>query len=91
MKLLSRCFMAATIGLVLLTTGCGSYGSPNVYIGVAVPGPYIGYPYYGPHSGWVGRPYPAPYWRDRDDLSPEPYHDSIAATDSTAGAEPEGG
>jgi len=72
---------AATVGLVLLVApGCGGYGSPNVYIGVAVPGPYIGYPYYGPHSGWVGRPYPAPYWRDGD--NPAQQQDSAAADSS---------
>ncbi len=42
------------IGASVLGCGTGS-----VYVGVAVPGPYYGYPYAGPYrGGWGGYPYP---------------------------------
>ena len=49
------------LALVVLCFGCaGSHVS--VGVGVAVPGPWYGYP--GPYGGppvWIGRPYPG-YW-----------------------------
>ncbi|UCG84909.1 MAG: hypothetical protein JSW71_13270 [Gemmatimonadota bacterium] len=58
--------LAALLGLLAAAVlGCGPYGASSVYVGVAVPGPYVGYPYpyRGPYGGWVGRPYPSPYLR----------------------------
>jgi hypothetical protein len=62
-----------TAALVVLggsAVGCYGYGSPDVYVGVAVAGPYVGhpYPYGGPYGGWVGRPYPSPYHRYEDSV-----------------------
>ena len=65
-----RSLLAALAAVVAAGSaiGCYGYGSPNVYVGVAVPGPYVGYPYpyHGPYGGWVGRPYPSPYPRYED-------------------------
>ena len=63
----------ATTALVVLggsVLGCYGSGSPDVYVGVAVAGPYVGYPYpyAGPYGGWVGRPYPGPYRRYEDSV-----------------------
>ena len=54
---------AAAIGIALSGYGCGA--STGVYVGVAVPGPYIGYPGYG-YPGYVGRP---PYVYEEDALN----------------------
>ena len=66
----TRIALAALVAATLVgsAVGCYGYGSPNVYVGVAVPGPYVGYPYpyHGPYGGWVGRPYPSPYPRYDD-------------------------
>ncbi len=58
--------LALALSSVLLALlACGPPGSASVYVGVVVPGPYVGYPYpyRGPYGGWVGRPYPSPYPR----------------------------
>lgn len=49
--------------------GCGA-GNGSVYVGVAVPGPYYGYPYHSPYHGpWGG--YPSPYyWDDLEEDDP---------------------
>lgn len=54
---------AAVIGTAFSGYGCGA--STGVYVGVAVPGPYIGYPGYG-RPGYIGRP---PYVYEEDALN----------------------
>lgn len=69
---------AAAIGIALSGYGCGA--STGVYVGVAVPGPYIGYPGYG-YPGYVGRP---PYFYEEDALNlPAGARENVAvSTDS---------
>lgn len=51
----------AVSSLSLLAVGCGAgYGTGGVYVGVAVPGPYHGYPGYG---GYMGPP-PVIYYEE---------------------------
>ena len=71
---------AAVIGIAFSGYGCGA--STGVYVGVAVPGPYIGYPGYG-RPGYIGRP---PYVYEEDALNlPAGKPDGIAvAADSRA-------
>jgi hypothetical protein len=92
MKLLTRCCVVIALAVLgVAASGCGGYGSTSVYVGVGAPGPYVGYPYYGPHRGWVGRPYPSPYWRDRDDPAPEQHDNAPVRADSTDRTESRGG
>ena len=56
--------LTTAAGLICLAAvGCGPGG--GVYVGVAVPGPYVGYPG-GMHPGYVGRP---PYVYEEDALN----------------------
>jgi hypothetical protein len=57
------CLTAAASLICLAAVGCGPGG--GVYVGVAVPGPYVGYPG-GMHPGYVGRP---PYVYEEDALN----------------------
>jgi hypothetical protein len=50
----------AVSSAALLTIGCGAGVSTGVYVGVAVPGPYVGYPGY---PGYIGRP-PVVYYEE---------------------------
>ena len=47
------------IGIALFLAGCGT---GSVYVGVAAPGPWVGYPpgVYGGYPGYYGRPWYAP-------------------------------
>ena len=60
MKTMARLLLLlAVLWLILTTVSC----TGNVYMGVGVAGPYVGYPYGGaygyPYGGtvWVGRPF----------------------------------
>ena len=72
---------AATIGIALSVYSCGAGVSTGVYVGVAVPGPYVGYPGVG-YPGYVGRP-PYVYEEDALNLPAEPA-DRVAASDYKA-------
>jgi hypothetical protein len=64
MRTLARtCLTAAASLICLAAVGCGPGG--GVYVGVAVPGPYVGYPG-GTYPGYVGRP---PYVYEEDALN----------------------
>jgi len=92
-KRVSLPFAAALSLLGLIAVGCGPYGSSAVYVGVAVPGPYVGYPYpyRGPYGGWVGRPYPSPYPRYDESPSSEPDTGGIDPATSDTAVAAEGG
>jgi hypothetical protein len=61
--LAKACLTVAASLICLAAVGCGPGG--GVYVGVAVPGPYVGYPG-GMHPGYVGRP---PYVYEEDALN----------------------
>lgn len=66
MRTLSKALLPATvIGIALSIYACGAGVSTGVYVGVAVPGPYIGYPGVG-YPGYIGRP---PYVYEEDALN----------------------
>lgn len=72
---------AAAVGIVLSVYACGA--STGVYVGVVVPGPYVGYPGVG-YPGYIGRP---PYVYEEDALNlPAETRDRVAASDSAADA-----
>ena len=74
---------AAVVGIVLSVYACGAGVSTGVYVGVAVPGPYVGYPGVG-YPGYVGRP---PYVYEEDALNlPAKSRDWVAASGSEADA-----
>jgi len=80
MKTLTKAFLpAAAIGIALSAYSCGAGVSTGVYVGVAVPGPYVGYPGVG-YPGYVGRP-PYVYEEDALNLPAEPA-DRVTAADS---------
>jgi hypothetical protein len=74
---------AAAIGIAVSVSSCGAGVSTGVYVGVAVPGPYVGYPGVG-YPGYIGRP-PYVYEEDALNLSAEP-RERFAVSDS--GGEP---
>lgn len=76
MRMLRKALLpAAAIGVALSGYGCGA--STGVYVGVAVPGPYIGYPGYG-YPGYIGRP---PYVYEEDALNlPVGARENVAVT-----------
>lgn len=80
MRILTKTVLpAALIGVVLSVYACGA--STGVYVGVAVPGPYVGYPGVG-YPGYVGRP---PYVYEEDALNvPAGSADRVAASYSEA-------
>ncbi len=82
MKVSGKLLLAgALLVLGASSVGCGA-GNGSVYVGVAVPGPYWGYPYHGPYTGpWGG--YPSPYYWD--DLEEE---DSVELTQTSIEAAP---
>ena len=64
MRTLAKTCITTAAGLICLAAvGCGPGG--GVYVGVAVPGPYVGYPG-GMYPGTVGRP---PYAYEEDALN----------------------
>lgn len=66
MRTLSKALLPATvIGTALSIFACGAGVSTGVYVGVAVPGPYVGYPGVG-YPGYIGRP---PYVYEEDALN----------------------
>jgi hypothetical protein len=74
---------AAAIGIALSVYSCGAGVSTGVYVGVAVPGPYVGYPGVG-YPGYIGRP---PYVYEEDALNlPAENPDRVAASDFRADA-----
>jgi hypothetical protein len=62
MRSLSRILVVVAVSLAgYLALGCGvGVGTGGVYVGVAVPGPYVGYPGY---PGYIGRP-PVVYYEE---------------------------
>ncbi len=54
-RLLGLAFAATIVWTALATVGCDG----NVYVGVGIAGPYVGYPYGYPYAGGVvvGRPF----------------------------------
>ncbi len=84
MRTLTRALLpAAAIGIAFSAYSCGAGVSTGVYVGVAVPGPYVGYPGVG-YPGYVGRP---PYVYEEDALNlPVDNADRVAASDSKAPA-----
>ncbi len=82
MRTLSKVLLpVAAIGIALSVYSCGA-GVSGVYVGVAVPGPYVGYPGVG-YPGYVGRP---PYVYEEDALIlPAESRERIAVSDSNAG------
>lgn len=63
-----KCRVARWVsGLFLLFLVAGCYGgSGSVYVGVAAPGPWVGYPYPYPGVPGVTVGYPPYYWDDDD-------------------------
>jgi len=60
------------IGIALPFSGCAP---GTVYVGVAAPGPWVGYPpgyYPGRHPGMYGRPWYSPDEEDSQELKPVP-------------------
>jgi hypothetical protein len=80
MRTLSKVLLpAAAIGIALSVSSCGAGVSTGVYVGVAVPGPYVGYPGVG-YPGYVGRP---PYVYEEDALNlPAKSRERVAVSDS---------
>ena len=85
-KLVMPLLTAAALSVGLLAC-YGSGVSTGVYVGVGVPGPYVGYPGYG---GYIGRP-PVIYYDEDAALLPsetdERYALSIGATSEEARCE----
>ena len=52
--------------IAVATVGCGT---GSVYVGVAVPGPYYGYPGYYPPPTAIGRP--PVYWEEEEEEEEE--------------------
>ena len=86
MRTLSKALIpAAAIGIAVSVYSCGAGVSTGVYVGVAVPGPYVGYPGVG-YPGYVGRP---PYVYEEDALNlPAKSRERVAVSDSDAEAAP---
>ena len=84
MKTLAKALLpAAAISVAFSAYSCGAGVSTGVYVGVAVPGPYVGYPGVG-YPGYVGRP---PYVYEEDALNlPAETAERVAASDSRAQA-----
>jgi hypothetical protein len=84
MRTLTKALLpAAVIGIAISAYSCGAGVSTGVYVGVAVPGPYVGYPGVG-YPGYVGRP---PYVYEEDAFNlPAKTADRVAASDSKAQA-----
>jgi len=53
------------VGVVALLAGTAGCGATGVYVGVAVPGPWVGYPGYYPPPTMIGRP--PVYWDDDEE------------------------
>lgn len=67
MKAFDKALVLLAMGaLGVAAGGCG--GATGVYVGVAVPGPYVGYPV-GTVGGWVGPP-PVVYYEEDAMIEP---------------------
>jgi len=53
------------VGALALLAGAAGCGATGVYVGVAVPGPWVGYPGYYPPPTMIGRP--PVYWDDDEE------------------------
>jgi hypothetical protein len=74
MRSLSRVLLVLAAGsLSLFVFGCGGGVSTGVYVGVAVPGPYYGYPGVG---GYMGPP-PVVYYDDDDYATLQPLEEDV--------------
>jgi hypothetical protein len=63
---------SAFVGLALAFSGCAS---GTVYVGVAAPGPWVGYPpggVYGGYPGVYGRPWYSPEEESPQEAEPSP-------------------
>jgi hypothetical protein len=85
-ELLRGLLLVAAMGVALSAYGCGAGVSTGVYVGVAVPGPYVGYPGYG-RPGYIGRP-PYVYEEDALNLLPGSGNNVALSTDSPLEAVP---
>ena len=82
MRRLARLLVVpAALALVAVAGGCGT---GSVYVGVAVPGPWVGYPgYYHPPT-MIGRP---PVYWDDDEEEEENVDADAAGVDGSATAQ----
>ncbi|MGD8700150.1 MAG: hypothetical protein PVJ43_12720 [Gemmatimonadales bacterium] len=87
MRTLAKALLSGgTVGILLSVYACGA--STGVYVGVAVPGPYVGYPGVG-YPGYVGRP---PYVYEEDAFNlPAESRDRVATSGSTVNVRPQCG
>lgn len=76
MRTLSKALLSATvIGIALSIHACAAGVSTGVFVGVAVPGPYVGYPGMG-YPGYIGRP---PYVYEEDAMNvPAGWRENVA-------------
>ncbi len=79
------------LGVFLFGLVAACYGgSGSVYVGVAAPGPWVGYPYPYPGVPGVTVGYPPYYWDDEDqDQDTDEREESEGARDAADGAERE--
>ena len=77
MRLTRLLSVPAALMLIVLASACAPSG---VYVGVAVPGPWVGYPGYYPPPGIVGPP--RGYWYDDDQEENENDDDEDGITEA---------
>lgn len=66
MRILRRFLSVWLFVIAVISAGCGA---GTVYVGVAVPGPYYGYPGYYPPPTAIGRP--PVYWEEEEEEDDE--------------------